>query len=223
MSADHAPTSLGRFVGVVGRPQTYRNLLYLALAFPLGLFYFVFLVTGFSVSLSLSIILVGIPMLALMVVATLLLFAFEQELTAALLPGEFQRRPFPSLELSAENVREELLPASAVGLAFLLAKFAFGIAAFTLLVVSLVVSVVLLVAPLAVTGGIETAYVSLGVPESEVAYTVGPWVVDTLPEAAVISLLGVVALLASLHLVNLAATVYARTMRAVLTAAVVDE
>jgi hypothetical protein len=223
MSAARATASLGEFVGVVGRPQTYQNLLYLALSFPLGLFYFVFLVTGYSVSLSLSVILVGLPMLAVMVVATLLLFAFEQELTAALLPGEFQRRPFPSLELSVENVREELLPASVVGFAFLVAKFAFGIGAFTLLVVSFVTSAVLVMAPLAVTGGIETAYVSLGVPESEVTYTVGPWIVDTLPEAAVVSLVGVVAMLASLHLVNLAATAYARTMRAVVTATTGDE
>ena len=37
---------LARFVGVVARPQTWLNLLYLLLAFPLGLAYFIVLVVG---------------------------------------------------------------------------------------------------------------------------------------------------------------------------------
>ena len=43
---DTTSTALGRYFGVIVRGQTYLNLVYLALAFPLGLFYFVFLVTG---------------------------------------------------------------------------------------------------------------------------------------------------------------------------------
>ena len=39
---------LERLYGVFLKPQTYLNMLYLFLAFPLGLAYFVFLVTGLS-------------------------------------------------------------------------------------------------------------------------------------------------------------------------------
>ena len=38
------------FFGVIAEPQSYINILYLLLAFPLGIAYFVFLVTGISVA-----------------------------------------------------------------------------------------------------------------------------------------------------------------------------
>jgi hypothetical protein len=49
------PALARRFFGVAVRPQTYLNLLYLALLFPLGLTYFVALTVGFAFSLALSI------------------------------------------------------------------------------------------------------------------------------------------------------------------------
>jgi len=52
-----------RYYGVLYRPQTYRNLLYLLLGLPLGIAYFVTLVTFISVSVGLAITLVGIPLL----------------------------------------------------------------------------------------------------------------------------------------------------------------
>ena len=36
------------FFDVIVKPHTWRNVGYLLLAFPLGIFYFVFLVTGLS-------------------------------------------------------------------------------------------------------------------------------------------------------------------------------
>jgi len=58
-----------QFFGVVTRGETYLNIIYLLLAFPLGTAYFVFLVTGLSLGLSLLIIWVGIPILLFMIVA----------------------------------------------------------------------------------------------------------------------------------------------------------
>jgi hypothetical protein len=40
--------TFAQFFGVAIHPQTYLNLIYLTLAFPLGLFYFILLVMGFS-------------------------------------------------------------------------------------------------------------------------------------------------------------------------------
>jgi hypothetical protein len=69
---------LGRFFGVVVRPRTWLNVLFQWLAFPLGLFYFVFLVTGLSVGLGLVIIWIGIPILLVVVGAWWFFAAFER-------------------------------------------------------------------------------------------------------------------------------------------------
>jgi len=49
------------FFKVIVSGQAYLNLFYLLVAFPLGVFYFVFLVSGLSAGVSLAIIWVGIP------------------------------------------------------------------------------------------------------------------------------------------------------------------
>jgi hypothetical protein len=58
-----------QFFGVAARGETYLNIIYLLLAFPLGTAYFVFLVTGLSLGLGLLIIWIGIPILLFMIVA----------------------------------------------------------------------------------------------------------------------------------------------------------
>src|ERR1051326_3981538 len=55
-------TSLSR---VARQGQTYRNILYLLLTFPLGLTYFIVLVTGLSTGVGLAIIGVGLLLLFL--------------------------------------------------------------------------------------------------------------------------------------------------------------
>lgn len=76
---------LRRFFGVVARKQTYYNLLYLLLAFPLGLAYFVFLVTGFSLALGLAVVLVGFPIAVIVLSVTTHLAAVERKLADSLL------------------------------------------------------------------------------------------------------------------------------------------
>src|SRR5438309_5628057 len=63
------PSGATRFFGVVILPQTYLNLTYLLLAFPLGTAYFILLVTGFSLGLGLMVTLVGVPVLLATLVA----------------------------------------------------------------------------------------------------------------------------------------------------------
>jgi hypothetical protein len=63
------PKIITKFFGVAIWGQTYLNLLYLLLAFPLGLFYFVLLVTGFSLGFGLLILWVGVIILVGMLVA----------------------------------------------------------------------------------------------------------------------------------------------------------
>nr|QNO47354.1 hypothetical protein LNGCCOLK_00031 [Methanosarcinales archaeon ANME-2c ERB4] len=74
-----------QFFGVAARGQTYLNIIYLLLSFPLGTAYFVFLVTGLLLGLSLSIVWVGIPILLLMLAAWWGLVVFERQLAIWLL------------------------------------------------------------------------------------------------------------------------------------------
>ncbi len=52
----------------VAERQTYYNIAYLMLSFPLGLFYFVYLVTMLSLGFGLAVTVVGLPLLGLTLV-----------------------------------------------------------------------------------------------------------------------------------------------------------
>ena len=60
-----AQSTIDRIFGTVIDPQTWRNLLYLFISFPLGLIYFVVTVVLLSVGAGLTVILVGVPILIL--------------------------------------------------------------------------------------------------------------------------------------------------------------
>jgi hypothetical protein len=53
---DHPRQTTFRFFKIIGRGQAYINLFYLLAAFPLGVFYFVFLASGLSAGISLLIV-----------------------------------------------------------------------------------------------------------------------------------------------------------------------
>ena len=81
-------TPIGRFLCAPIEPRSYANLLFLAMAFPLGLAYFIFLVVGLSLGVGLLIIWVGIPILALVLAGSWLLAAMERQLAIHLLGAE---------------------------------------------------------------------------------------------------------------------------------------
>ena len=58
-----------RVFGVPFRAATWRSIAYELLALPLGIAYFVILVTGFSVGAGLAVVIIGLAVLALTVVA----------------------------------------------------------------------------------------------------------------------------------------------------------
>jgi hypothetical protein len=58
-----ANSRLSDIFGVVSKKQTYKNVLYLFLAFPLGIAYFVFLSIGFALGLGLSVLVIGLGIL----------------------------------------------------------------------------------------------------------------------------------------------------------------
>ena len=75
---DNLKRTAFRSVRVMVDIQAYLNGFYLLVAFPLGVFYFVFLVTGLSLGLSTLIIWVGIPILLLAWVGWCALASFER-------------------------------------------------------------------------------------------------------------------------------------------------
>lgn len=83
----------GGFFHFLIERQTYLNLVYLLLAFPLGVTYFVFLVTGFSLGLGLIVTFLSIPILLGMLAATWGIAAFERQLVNQLLAARIAPMP----------------------------------------------------------------------------------------------------------------------------------
>jgi hypothetical protein len=206
-------TALQQFFGVPLRVQTYRNLAYLALAFPLGLAYFVGVTAGLSTGVGLAVTLVGVPLLVLTVAAATAAAGFEAKL-AAWLVGVESSQPEALGELvdadlgSVDGVlaaTKQLLtaPTTWTSLLLVLLKFGFGIAAFVSLVTAAAVAASFLTMPL--------FYDAAGV-----TYNLGPYVVDTFGEALAGSALGVLTVLVSLHLLNGLAKLHGFTTAALL-------
>lgn len=210
---------LGRTFGVAADPQTYKHLLYLLARFPLGIAYFTVFVTGISLGLSLVPLLVGVPILAGVLAvggyvgvleATLLRKVLGRDVTwSPVDPNEMPLVPY--LKTVATEPRNYLLVLLG------LVSFATGNALFVALVVGFTLSVAFVLAPaLYWIDGVQytnaTGSVDLGVTTvsgEQLAIT-------TLPEALLVSLLGIVLTVAGLHLVNLTTRVYADITQALL-------
>ena len=188
-------------LGSVIRPQTYRNLLYLLLAFPFGILYFVLLTTGLTLGIGLVVTLLGIPLLIAVVVGSRRLAAFERAVANKLLGLAIQAPD--DVETGVDEgiwsrARARLLARSTwMGLCYLFVKLPVGIASFTLVVTALTVSIGLLTAPL--TYSLVEDGIQLGV-----------WTIDTLPEAIVAVPVGIIALGITTYILNQAARLSGR-------------
>ena len=130
-------SAIVRFFGVVRRPETWLGILFDWLAFPLGLFYFVFLVTGLSLGVGLVVVWVGIPILLVVAGAWWLFGSFERVQARYLLRADVP--PAPREWEKADGIWGKLKAhfGSATtwkDLVYLLAKLPFGIVSTTLLV-----------------------------------------------------------------------------------------
>jgi len=146
------PSVLRQFVRVAWQGRTYRSLLYNFLAFPLGIFYFVVLVTLISTGIGMLPIVVGAGILALAGVIWWWMGEGERWLATSLLgiaimpPPSPLDRPNPTLW---ERTRAYLLyGATWKRLAFVLLKFPIGIILFVVVVTGLSVGLALTLEPL---------------------------------------------------------------------------
>jgi Putative sensor len=139
------------FFSVVADSRSYWRVLYLLLSYPLGLFYFVFLLTGIALGAGLVIIGIGILILALTLTACRKLAAFERELAVRWLGIEIPPAAPEAAPAAGfwQRFKARLAdPATWKSLAFLFAKFPFGIFAFVITVILTSLTLGLLTAPL---------------------------------------------------------------------------
>lgn len=199
-----------RVLGVGFRKETYTNLAYLLVRFPLGIAYFIVLVTGISLGLSLVPLVVGVPIL----VGVLAIGGYIGVLEAGLLDGLSDRDV--SIEVadpSELSLTEYLKTVATDPRNYLLVAFGFGsfIAGIHLFVaITIVFSLGL---ALAVTPFVYwLPNVDYDLMDVGGTVELGPVLIDTgsmagvtittAPQAAAVSLVGLLICLAGLHAVN---------------------
>jgi hypothetical protein len=184
---------LKKYFGVMTRWETYLNTLFLFLAFPLGITYFVLLVVGFSLGLSLIIIWVGLLILAILFPVIWALIAFERLQAIKLLKIDIapMSNP-PEQELGLWQRTKDFFtnPVTWKGLIYLFLKFPIGIAEFVIFTTGLALVFAMVFAPLAY-------------PWATINF--GFWVVDSFAEALGVTVIGLLILPAVFHVFNFVA------------------
>jgi two-component system, OmpR family, phosphate regulon sensor histidine kinase PhoR len=131
------------FWSVVRERQSYLNVLYLVAAFPLGLFYFILLVVGICLGISTVIVWIGIPILLATIVLWEWCARFERYLVGHLLNMPIRFTDDPRLvgqswrKLFVGRLRS---PVTWTSLIYLILDFPFGILSFTLVITLLAAS-----------------------------------------------------------------------------------
>ncbi|MGH9334636.1 MAG: sensor domain-containing protein [Vicinamibacteria bacterium] len=192
-------------LGVVTWRQTYLNIVYLVLGFPLGLAYFIFYVVGGSLGVGLFILMIGAVLLLLLILAAQWLGAFERLLAVHVLdvpivPGHTAWRDGESLGRYLKAVLRNRT--TWTGLLYLLAKFPLGLASWLVVVVAGSVTLALIGAPLVDAFGGDI--------------NLWTWHPETWGEFLLLSLIGLALLPLVLHLFNGLAWLWGRFTRLML-------
>jgi len=192
------PDLMEKFFRVMGSGEAYLNLFYLLISFPLGIFYFVYLVTGLSVGISLIIIWIGIPLLLLVGAGWWLLAAFERQMAIHWLKEDIAPMTQPSTEgedLWTRFKNYFLNPVTWKGLLYLFLKFPLGIFSFVVVITLVSLTLSFLAMPV--------LYPSFSVFTPEVDFGGGyTWYVDSMNDAAIAAVIGVFLWPVTLHALN---------------------
>jgi signal transduction histidine kinase len=192
--------------------QSYMNILYLLVSFPLGLTYFIFLVPGMVVGLSV-LFLIAVIMLPLIITILLHLAAFERNMAMQWLHIAIPPMSYPSPKRMAywERLQAQLTNSMTwKSLVYLLLKFPLGIFSFVITIVLLVVNVAITI--FTFTIGLLTApFFILFIMMQDVSH-----VKDWLQRYLLFALTGFGLYLMTLHLLNGLAFVYGQFARVML-------
>jgi putative sensor protein len=160
----------------------FPNLVYLLLALPLGILYFVILITGYALGAGLIITLVGVPILVTMIFVTYLLGDLDRAMTSKLLGVKIAKpEAIPARDDSARSILVTQLKSLEFWKEFvyLLLKMPLGVITFTVTIVFISLSLGLIAAPFILTY----------VPEARMMLWYG-YEIDTMQKAVVTSVVG---------------------------------
>lgn len=206
------------------RTQTYANLAYLTLAAALGQLYFVGFVTGTALGIGLLITVVGLPILLGTLIATTTAAGIEARLADWLLGVSV---PDPEFLATSSLQNGIVLPGDGffeavaalvtarstwLSVALIGVKFVFSLASLVILPTVGAISAVLLAAPFVYNT--QTLQITSGFAVGD--YTLGPWVVETLPEALAVAVGGLCFDIVAANLVTALARVQALSIAALL-------
>ncbi|EMA60397.1 sensor domain-containing protein [Halorubrum kocurii] len=203
-------------VGVLAAGRTYRHLLYLLLAIPLGFLYSALFSFGFVFGLLSAVVLVGFVVLLATLLGARIAAGFERWLANRLLGTDLERYDDVPADTdgAVAGVRKYVDAASTWrGVGFLLLKYFVTVIAFVPLV-ALAFGLPLVLAPLRYPY-VATFGESNGEPVT--------WAIETLPEALLAASVGVIGVLAALHVTNLVAYVCRQMATALLGETTEDE
>lgn len=235
MSSDSRELSrvLGRVLHTPMRLQTYRNLCYLVVMFPLGIVYFTLLLVGFATGIPLVIVGIGILILVLLLAVVVGLAGLERTLVRVLLRVDV---PVTAVETEGSLWRrtKHLVTDRQTwkAVVYLLSEFVYGTVVFGM-VASLVATVgSFLFAPIYYQQAPVVAYGPIPSDEFTLdvlfgwdnllvglttTFRIGSWQIETLPGALLFTGLGIVLLLLSLQLVNVLVWMWGQYARIMLT------
>lgn len=185
-------TLLGRIFGVFIDPQAYTAILYMLLALASGIAYFTVAVTGASVSAGLIVTIVGIPFLLLFLAVVRILSLVEGRIVETMLGVRMPRRPvFPSTERGLWARIKNMFTDGRTWttLLYMVLQLPLGVAYFSIVVVGFTVSLAFLFAPVLILIGIDM--------------TLGPHYPMSPIHSFVLSALGFIGLVATMHLCRL--------------------
>lgn len=192
-----------RFFGVIIRGQSYLNILYLLLALPLGVFYYVFLIGGFTLGIALLIVLIGVLVLLVVFAAWVAFVAFERQLAVWLLREEVPAYlPEGTISTGTSGFVGHILVnrATWTGLLFLFLKLPLGAVSLALMAALIGITLLSLGAPVIY----NFFLMELWLPGGSV------WRIDTIGEALILFVIGLAMIFISLHLINIIAWFWGR-------------
>lgn len=177
-------------------PKGWRSMAFLFLSFPLGILYFVALVTGISLGAGLSVTLVGLPILLAVFYASGWAVQFEAWLANRVLGADVQPTvyEYPEAKGLLAKVSAALRDGKRWrGMAWLLLRFPLGIISFVFAVIATSIPLAMMTAPFTFATG-----------ELSIAF----WTINTLGEALLASVLGLMLGVVSLKAMRFATGVW---------------
>ncbi len=185
-----ADSAIDRIFGPVIQAQTWINMLYLLISFPLGVAYFVVLVTMFSAGMGMAVIVVGLFILWFALMAADVLSELDRTVINTLLgAGIPPRAPAAPVTggLSEQMLATAKRPGTLKRVIYLFVRFPLGLVSFVLVMVLIPLSIGFLTAPL--------TYPFIPIQ-------VGFSTVETFDEAIYLCCFGAVFTLVSVHVLN---------------------